>query len=336
VTITRTEDTRWQRVPGRSAWQRTAVRSTAVVLPMLLVAFFLARQWPLISSSAGRLSSADHTWLAAAAFAAFMTWVCSATALQGAVVEALPPLRLLASQFAASAANHVLPAGVGGNAVSLRFLIRHGLTPTRSVTSLAVRAGSAALARIVLLLTLLALFPGALHFHRLAPGGLVVPASRQPLLIAGVVTLLLVIGLLLPRCARLVRSRLRDFLASVAEDLRALHRDRARVATLWGGSLAFPMMHAAVMVAVVRAVHAPVPVSGVVVAYLFASTAAGWLPTPAGLGSLDAALGLALVTAGASAVAATSVVLGYRLFTAWLPLVPGALVLAVLVRCREL
>jgi uncharacterized membrane protein YbhN (UPF0104 family) len=35
-------------------------------------------------------------------------------------------------------------------------------------------------------------------------------------------------------------------------------------------------------------------------------------------------------------VAATSAVLGYRLVTTWLPLVPGVLVLAVLVRRREL
>ncbi|WNI19061.1 lysylphosphatidylglycerol synthase transmembrane domain-containing protein [Actinacidiphila sp. ITFR-21] len=334
MTVTRTEDTLWQRVPGRSAWQRTAVRSAAVVVPIVLVGLFLFRQWPLIDSSAGRLSTADRDWLAAAAFAAFMTWVCSATALQGAVVEKLPPLLLLASQFAASAANHVLPAGVGGNAVSLRFLIRRGLTPTRSVTSLAVRSGAAVLARFVLLTTVLLMFPTALHFHRLAPGGLVMPG--RPLLIAGVAAALVVFALLLPRCARLLRSRLRGFLMSVACDLRALHRDRVRVAGLWGGSVAFPMMHASVMIAVIRAVHAPVPVSGVLVAYLFASTAAGWLPTPAGLGSLDAALGLALVTAGASAVAATSAVLGYRLFTAWLPLIPGVLVLAALVKRREL
>jgi uncharacterized membrane protein YbhN (UPF0104 family) len=91
-----------------------------------------------------------------------------------------------------------------------------------------------------------------------------------------------------------------------------------------------------VVVAVSRAVHMAVPVSAVVVAYLFASTAAGWLPTPAGLGSLDAALGLTLVTAGASGVTATSAVLGYRLVTTWLPLIPGVVVLAVLVRRRVL
>ncbi|HEY3482943.1 MAG TPA: lysylphosphatidylglycerol synthase domain-containing protein, partial [Streptomyces sp.] len=154
--------------------------------------------------------------------------------------------------------------------------------------------------------------------------------------IAAVVVLVTVAAALLTRYAGRLRARLRSFLTAMAGDVRALHGNRARVAALWGGSLAFPAMHAAVVVAVIRAVHSPVPVSGVVVAYLFASTAAGWLPTPAGLGSLDAALGLTLVTAGASAVAATSAVLGYRLVTAWLPLVPGVLVLAVLVRRREL
>jgi uncharacterized membrane protein YbhN (UPF0104 family) len=141
---------------------------------------------------------------------------------------------------------------------------------------------------------------------------------------------------LLLRYARRLGARLRGFLASVAYDVRAVHRDRSRTAALWGGSLAFPLMHGAVVAAVIRAVHAPVPVSGVMVAYLCASTAAGWLPTPAGIGSLDAALALALVTAGASGVAATSAVLGYRLLTTWLPLIPGAAVLAVLVRRGEL
>jgi uncharacterized membrane protein YbhN (UPF0104 family) len=312
------------------------VRSLAVLLSVLLVGLFFASNWPLIDSSAGRLGSADRKWLAVSGFAAVMTWVCSATAQQGAVVETLPPLRLLAAQFAASAANHVLPAGVGGNAVNLRFLIRRGLTPTRSVAALAVRACSAALGRIVLLLALLSLFPNALHFHRLAPNGLSFSVPGHPLLMSVLAAALLAVGLLLPRCTRLLRSRLRAFTASVATDVRRLHGKPARVAALWGGSLAFPAAHACVMVAVSRAVHMSVPVSGVLVAYLFASTAAGWLPTPAGLGSLDAALALALVTAGASAVAATSAVLGYRLVTAWLPLIPGVLVLGALVRYREL
>jgi uncharacterized membrane protein YbhN (UPF0104 family) len=305
-----------------------------MLVPVVAVAALAAAKWPLIGSSAGRLGAADGWWMSLAGLAAVMTWVCSATAQQGAVVEKLPPGRLLAAQFAASAANHVLPAGVGGNAVNLRFLVRRGLSPARSVAALAVRAVAAVICRVVLLLTSLAVFPDALRMSRLMPGR-PVPPGHPLLLTAGLLAGLGLAWTLL-RYTRRLRDRLREFLTSAACDVRTLHADRARVAALWGGSLAFPAAHAAVVVAVCHAVHMAVPVSAVVVAYLFASTAAGWLPTPAGLGSLDAALGLTLVTAGASGVSATSAVLGYRLVTTWLPLIPGVVVLAVLVRRRVL
>lgn len=317
-----------------AVWQRASVRSLAVLLPAAAVAAVLVGKWPLIDSGVGLLGSADREWLAVSGLAAGLTWVCSAAAQQGAVVEPLPPGRLLAAQFAASAANHVLPAGLGGNAVNLRFLVRRGLSPTRSVAALAVRACAAGIARVVLLLAVLAAFPGALHIRRVTAGSAQVP--NHPVALAVAAALAVACAYALTRLVRTVRARLRAFLASVVADVRTLHGNRARVAALWGGSLAFPAMHAVVVVAVMRAVHAPVPAGAVVVAYLCASTAAGWVPSPAGLGSLDAALALALVTAGASAVAATSAVLGYRLVTTWLPLLPGAVVLAVLIRRREL
>jgi uncharacterized membrane protein YbhN (UPF0104 family) len=70
----------------------------------------------------------------------------------------------------------------------------------------------------------------------------------------------------------------------------------------------------------------------VAVAYLVASVLAAAIPAPGGIGSVDAALALALVTAGAPVGAATSAVLGFRIITVWLPLLPGALVLGALVR----
>ncbi|GAA4080336.1 hypothetical protein [Streptomyces shaanxiensis] len=49
----------------------------------------------------------------------------------------LHPGRLVAAQFAASAANQVLPAGLGAGAVSLRFLIRCGIPVAGAVTAVA-------------------------------------------------------------------------------------------------------------------------------------------------------------------------------------------------------
>nr|WP_244951807.1 lysylphosphatidylglycerol synthase domain-containing protein [Streptomyces spinoverrucosus] len=105
-----------------------------------------------------------------------------------------------------------------------------------------------------------------------------------------------------------------------------------RAAALWGGSLAFASLHAAVVMATTQALDLPLPPARVALAYLAASSAAVLLPTPGGLGSLDAALAFALTLAGAPGGAAASVVLGYRLLTVWLPLVPGLVTLGVLVR----
>lgn len=60
------------------------------------------------------------------------------------------------------------------------------------------------------------------------------------------------------------------------------------------------------------------------------------IPAPGGIGSVEPALAVALVMVGAPLVVATATVLGFRLLTVWLPLLPGVAVLAALVRWRIL
>jgi uncharacterized membrane protein YbhN (UPF0104 family) len=56
------------------------------------------------------------------------------------------------------------------------------------------------------------------------------------------------------------------------------------------------------------------------------------VPSPGGIGSVDAALTVALVAAGSPTATAASAVLGFRLITVWLPLPAAALALSTLVR----
>ncbi|MEU5085390.1 lysylphosphatidylglycerol synthase domain-containing protein [Streptomyces sp. NPDC021356] len=294
---------------------------TGVMLAVLLCAAYLGqRHWPVVESGADRLAVADQGWLLVGASAAMATWGCAALAQQGAVAERLPRPRLVAAQFAASAANHVLPAGLGAGAVNLRFLMRCGLPAARAAGALAVKAAAGALARSVLIAVLAAACPGVLRLPH-------VPITA----VAGVLAVLVLVtvvlrGPLRSRCARVA--------ATVGADIRAVHSRPQRAAALWGGSLAFAAAHSLVLIAVVEAVGLPLPPARVALLYLAASSAAALLPTPGGLGSLDAALAFALTTSGAPAAAAASAVLGYRLLTVWLPLVPGLLVLGVLIRRR--
>ncbi|MEU5079668.1 MULTISPECIES: lysylphosphatidylglycerol synthase domain-containing protein [Streptomyces] len=306
-----------------SLGRRRAYWHAAGCLTVLLGALYVVRRhWPAVESGAGRLAVADHGWLLTGAVAAAGTWAASALAQQGAVVVRLPGPRLLAAQFAASAANHLLPAGIGAGAVNLRFLMRCGLPAGRAAGALAVKTATGAAVRLALIALLAPACPGLLRLPRVSPVALAAASG---------LALLLVLLLVTPWW-----SRCRRALAAVLADIRALHARPARAAALWGGSLAFATLHALVLVAVTRAVGLPLAPLQVALLYLAASSAAALLPTPGGLGSLDAALALALGAAGTPGAGAASAVLGYRLLTVWLPLLPGLLVLGVLVRRKAL
>jgi uncharacterized membrane protein YbhN (UPF0104 family) len=299
--------------------RRQAYWHTAGALVVLAAVVWLARRhWPVIEAGAVRLAAADRGWLLVAAAATVVTWPCSALAQQGAVPRRLPRSRLVAAQFAASAANHVLPAGLGAAAVNLRFLTRCGIPIAEAVTAVAVKGTAGALVRGALIAVLVAAGPAV----PLVP----VLDGRYLLAVCGaaVGALALLAGPLSARCRRA--------LAALRAHLATVHARPARAAALWGGSLAFVTLHCLALVAVARAVDLPLPPTLVALLYLAAGTVAALLPTPGGLGSLDAALALALAAAGAPAASAASAVLGYRLLTVWLPLIPGLVVLGVLVR----
>ncbi|MFJ6656684.1 lysylphosphatidylglycerol synthase domain-containing protein [Streptomyces sp. NPDC091377] len=300
---------------------RPASWHTALSLVVLLAAAWVAwRHWPVLERGAVRLAGADRGWLLVGATATLGTWMCAALAQQGAVPQSLPARRLVAAQFAASAANQILPAGLGAGAVILRFLMRCGLPAARSVSAIAVKATAGGVGRAALICALAPGLPGLLHVR--TPQ---IPATAVA--VALVLTALLAAVPFTPLWARCRRA-----LAATAADIRAVHTRPRRAAALWGGSLAFAALHALVLIAVTQAVELPLPPARVALLYLAASVAAALLPTPGGLGSLDAALLLGLTLAGATAALAATAVLGYRLLTVWLPLLPGLLVLGILMR----
>jgi uncharacterized membrane protein YbhN (UPF0104 family) len=131
-----------------------------------------------------------------------------------------------------------------------------------------------------------------------------------------------------------LRRRVCAFARQALGEARSVHRWPARALALWGGSLAFPALQAAGLAAVGRALRLPVPPAHMALAYLAATVAVALVPAPGGLGSVEAALVVALVAVGGPAAPATAVVLAYRIITVWVPLLPGALTLGALLRLK--
>lgn len=303
------------------------VRRILCLLPLALVLVVAVRHRSVLVEGFERLATARWPWLVAAAGVTCLTWVAAAVTRQGALVERLPAGRLLATQFAAGAANHLLPTGLGASAVNLRFMTVCGVPLSRSSAALALYLLAESVARVGLLLALLTASPRALRLGPLLPVGMSTPLLVTAVVVgcgAGAAALLV----------RRLRAAVSGFVRTALREARAVHARPARVLALWGGSLAFPALQAGVLVTVGLALGLHIPVTHMALAYLAATVAVALVPTPGGLGSVEAALVVALVAAGGPVAVATAVVLAFRIVTVWLPLLPGALTLGALVRLK--
>ncbi|MEU3985186.1 lysylphosphatidylglycerol synthase transmembrane domain-containing protein [Streptomyces sp. NPDC026672] len=307
--------------------RRVPVRQILVLLPVVLVAVIAAQHWSVLAEGLRQLRRAEWPWLLAAAAATCLTWVAAAFTRQGAVMERLPRRRLLATQLAAGAANHLLPTGLGAGAVNLRFMTVCGVPLARSSAALALFLLAESVARVGMLAVLLTVFPHALRLGTLLPDG-----ATGPLLFAVGAAAVLAVGVLL--LVRRLRTAVFSFVRTALGEARLVHTRPTRALALWGGSLAFPALQAAGLVLVGIALGLPVPPAHMAVAYLAATVAVALIPTPGGLGSVEAALIVALVAAGSPVAVATAVVLAYRIITVWAPLLPGAVTLGALVRLK--
>ncbi|GHH81033.1 membrane protein [Streptomyces sulfonofaciens] len=283
-------------------------------------------------AGATRLASADPGWLLAGLFFTCLSWAAASCIRQGAVLERLPSRLLYATQFAAGAANHLLPGGLGAHAVTLRFLNRRGLPLSRATGSIALYSLTKSVATTLVTTTFLTLSLHTVPYGALLPDD---PGTALAVGGAAVAAGLTVAGLLLT-FVRPLRRLVTDFLRTALTDVRRLHTRPARVLALWGGAVAFPLLQASVVAAVAASLHLPLPWLDVVLAYLAANALGSVVPSPGGLGSVDAALVLALTAFGAPAPLAAATVIGYRVLTVWLPLLPGALTLTALVRSKVL
>ncbi|MDL4818671.1 lysylphosphatidylglycerol synthase transmembrane domain-containing protein [Actinomadura opuntiae] len=310
--------------------------ATAVAV---LVIGFLHRA--AVDAGGDSLASADGEWLVVAASATLLMWIVGTIAHLGSM-PLLPPFgRLFVVQMGASFANHVLPAGVGGMAVNMRFMRRLGMSRGAAAGAVGLNSLAGLVTHLLLLAGVVAAAPSAattlaprVHWSALGPF-----SGTDSTVIAAIgvfagVGALTWLGLRLRRRGCGHRSKTTSQLTQDLGQLRAVLRHPGRAAALWGGSVSAPLLHTLILYAVLRSLGNPVPLGTVLLVYVVVSAVCALLPAPGAIGSLDVALVAALVTAGVPSTTALASVLGYRLITAWLPLLPTACVLVVLLRRR--
>jgi uncharacterized membrane protein YbhN (UPF0104 family) len=300
-----------------------------------------------VDAGGNSLASADGEWLLLAVLGTVAMWIAGTVSLLGTIPVRPPLKQVFAVQLAASFVNHLLPAGSGAIAVNVRFLQRHGISRGVAVGAVGLNSLATGLTHLALLVGTVLVAPATLD--RLGarvprPTGRSVTGPLHPgsaaALAIGALGALVVLAVTLRRPRRWLRRRAIRLGSALTRMMREMHELKAvlrhpvRAAELWLGSLALPFFHTLILFSILRGLGVPITVGTVMVIYLGVSSVAAVVPSPGAIGGLDVALVAGLAAAGASSAVAIGAVLGYRMITVWLPLLPAACVFAVLLRRR--
>jgi glycosyltransferase 2 family protein len=148
------------------------------------------------------------------------------------------------------------------------------------------------------------------------------PPTWAYFVVAGLVVLAGVV-LALPAGRRLVRARVAPTFAQVLPRLLEVAQQPRKLAEGIGGMLLLSLTYILCLSTCVAAFGGSVSIAKIGVVYLTGSAIGSIIPTPGGLGAVEALLTAGLTAAGVHGGTAVSAVLLFRLLTFWLPVPIG-------------
>ncbi|WP_405723581.1 flippase-like domain-containing protein [Streptomyces sp. NBC_01537] len=261
------------------------------------------------------IAEAKWGWAAVALVASALSYVAAACSLAGFVPERLSMVKTVMAQVAGSFVKLVAPAAVGGVALNTRYLQKSGVRPGLAVASVGA-SQLVGLGSHISLLLVFGYITGTEKTPSLSPSRTVMAG----LLTAGVLVLVVTA---IPALRKFVSTRVRSLFAGVIPRMLDVLQRPAKLITGIGGTLALTFVNVICLDACVRAFGGSLSYASVAVVFLTANAVGSAVPTPGGVGAIEAATTAALVLAGLGNDVATPAVLLFRLLTFWLPVLPG-------------
>lgn len=260
------------------------------------------------------VAQADWRWVFVALLAMGVNYLGAAFALLGFVPERVPLLRTVAAQVTLGFVRLVSPAAVGNAAINMRLLTKSGVSGPLAAASVAAhQLGMVGVT--VPLIAVLGVVSGS-GVAGLRPSATAIAVAIGVIVVAGLVAL-----------APPVRSRIRQFWQDFAQRgmprlLDVLGRPR-KMAEAVGGVLLQTLALIVCFYACVRAVGGDPNFAALAVVQMVGNTLGMAVPTPGGLGAVEAALTAGVTAIGVSTAVAVPAVLLFRIVSFWLPILPA-------------
>jgi uncharacterized protein (TIRG00374 family) len=287
---------------------RFGIRQTVMIAAGLVAVYLILGSFNT-EETFEALGGANPAWLAAAFLLALLTFVGAALAMAAFSPIKLPWTRVLLAQVAAAYIALVAPAGVGPAALNLRLLTKRKVATPLAVATVALVQVSAVVVTVVGLL-ILTLASGSGNTLSALP-------STAVMIGVGGVILVVLAALMVPKVRAWVAKKIMPTIRQTWPRLVQVLAQPWRLATGLGGNLLMTVAYVAAFQATLLAFDQHLDIVDVAFIYLLGNAVGALIPTPGGIGTIDAALTAGLTSAGLNPATALSVALVYRLLTYW-------------------
>jgi glycosyltransferase 2 family protein len=290
------------------------------VIQMVLLGALVYVAYPFISTVPAffsELRTANWWWALLGLTVSALTYVGAAAALWACTDGTVSFWKLSIAQVANTFAATTTPAGVGGLALSTRFLQKNGLSSMRATAAVALQQSVQVIVHILLLIlfsTVAGVSADLSHF---------VPKAAVLYLIAGVALGIVGTFLFVPKLRQWLATAVRPRLKEVTSDLVDLAREPKRLGLIVLGCTGTTLGAALALWASVQAFGGGASFVTCTVVTMVGGTLASAAPTPGGVGAVEAALIGGLAAFGVPAAVGVPSVLLYRVLTCWLPVFIG-------------
>jgi uncharacterized membrane protein YbhN (UPF0104 family)/tRNA A-37 threonylcarbamoyl transferase component Bud32 len=287
-----------------------------------VLAFFILTLVSNWSDIADTMSGLDVIWVVPIVVVTLLGTVGGAMSLSGSVIRPIALGEATVIMFGQSFLNRFTPMNAGGMAMRIRYLQKGGTDGTVATAAIGLTSAASGVMQVLFFAFFLLLSSAS------PTGGLDLNDRGGPdVSIVAVFGGALVVAVILiaatPKLRRWVGGFVASTYAKIRNDFGELARRPSKLGLLFGGQAIAKMSTIIAFVLACWAFDVELGFIELGALYMVANTVASAVPTPGGVGAVEAALVFVLVGSGVEEATAWASVLLFRLVNYWFPTIPG-------------
>jgi uncharacterized membrane protein YbhN (UPF0104 family) len=298
-------------------------RQVIIALLFVLALYVLLPQLSTFRDSWKVLSHLNTDWTVLAVGLTLTTYLFAALTYRLLSLQRLRYVEVVLVQFAATAVNRLLPAGIGGLGANYAYLRHRRHDGTQAATVVAVNNMLGLLGHTFIVLIVLAL---ASPYSRHLAAGSEHKLKMTLAIVAGLMVVGLLIGLVISR------QRFKRTLGTIVRHIGVYEKRPWRLSGALLSSMALTLCNILCLYSCMVALGVRLPFIVIVLIFTFGLSTGTVTPTPGGLGGFEAGLVAGFVAYHVSSASGLAIALLFRLISYWLALLIGVLAFIVVQR----